>query len=372
MELNASRIRTSHTGGLFMPPGDTGGRTGARPERLDPTDPDQLRGIVGSVVEKQLEIGLDEINNGDHPGTLLDFGRVLGGVEKVASDAPVRRPDLDMETYHEYYEAYPVFGGNGPPPYAQVCRGPLTAKLDAVNWDIATLAAATAGKDADVFMTFVSPGWARSALRNEHYPTEEAFVFAIADAFRPIYKAIGDAGFTIQVDAPDTVDEWTWYRWNDVAGYRKNLEMRIGALNHALSDVPADQVRVHICWGSWRGPHSGALPLEHVIDIAYKIPTRCFSIEAAKPNHTHEWRVFRDHPLADGTILMPGVIDHTSDIIEHPQVVADRLVTYANVVGKENLMAGTDCGMRRDSRVEWAKLQAMVEGARIASRELFS
>jgi 5-methyltetrahydropteroyltriglutamate--homocysteine methyltransferase len=194
---------------------------------------------------------------------------------------------------------------------------------------------------------------------------------AMGEAMKPYYKAVVDAGLVLQIDAPDIVDNWVLDRWDDVKAYRRNLETRLEALSNALEGIPEDRVRVHLCWGSWHGPHSVELPLEEVLDLVYTIPAQCYSIEAAKPNHTHEWRAFQTHPLPDGKIVMPGVIDHTTPVIEHPQVIADRIVAYANVVGRENVIAGTDCGMRIDSRVEWTKLERMVEGARLASEALF-
>jgi 5-methyltetrahydropteroyltriglutamate--homocysteine methyltransferase len=285
-------------------------------------------------------------------------------------------PDRDMEIYHEYYRAR---AEHTPPRlddatrFTKIVSGPVSAKsTESLEWDVQTLKDAATGKDLDdLFVCFISPGWVRNLSWNEHYATLEEEYFAIAAALRPFYKAIVDAGVVLQIDAPDLVDTWTLDRWDDVAGYRKDLEMRVEALNTALEGLPEEQVRLHFCWGSWHGPHSGALPLEHVLDIIYRVPAQCYSIEAAKPNHAHEWRVFEKHKLPDGKILMPGVIDHTTSVIEHPQVIADRIVTYAKLVGRENVIGGTDCGMRIDSRVEWAKLQAMVDGAKLATDELF-
>jgi 5-methyltetrahydropteroyltriglutamate--homocysteine methyltransferase len=375
------RILTSHTGSMFLPPPDGDGpadpHQGAPALRLAAGSKEETANAVAALVHKQVEVGLDIINNGDVSiaTALFDPARLLGGLERVPAtdDRPgvVGYPDADMETYHEYYARSGFH--EAMPPVAHVCTAPLSSTgQDKVDWDIATLKQATADQPVEgVFYDFISPGWLARLIYNEHYASEEEFVFALAESMKPYFTATVEAGLILQIDSPDIVDNWTWDRWDDVTKYRKHLEMRIEALTNALADCPQDQVRLHFCWGSWSGPHSGALPLEHVIDIVYRLPVGCISVEAAKPNHTHEWRVFKDHPLPDGCILMPGVIDHTTPIIEHPQVIADRLVTYAGVVGKENVIAGTDCGMRIDARVEWAKLKAMVDGASLASKELF-
>jgi 5-methyltetrahydropteroyltriglutamate--homocysteine methyltransferase len=274
-----------------------------------------------------------------------------------------------MEVFAEYYARHPFPIDLG----TYVCTGPLGAKrLETLEWDLATLKEAADGKDAEeLFMCFISPGWLQEFIWNDHYGSEEGFVLALGEAAKPYYRAIVEAGMVLQIDAPDIVDNWSWDRWTDVKAYRKNLEVRLEAIMNAISGLPEDRVRLHFCWGSWHGPHSIALPLEKVLDLVYRVPAQCYSVEAAKPNHTHEWRAFEEFPLPDGKIVMPGVIDHTTPIIEHPRVIADRIVAYAKVVGKENVIAGTDCGMRIDSRVEWTKLERMVQGAELATKELF-
>lgn len=385
MKRSTDRILTSHTGSLYEPPAEGAdvldGADLAHPSQAGGGAREEVRRRVEAVVRKQVDVGLDVINNGDISVgmQILDLQRVIGGTEwvplKEDESTPVRSlPDLDMETYHEYYGEHPILGKTAPPPVKLACTGPLTTQGEEnVAWDIATLKEAVADQDVEeTFMDFISPGWVTRFLFNQHYATDEEFHFALAAALKPHYKAIVDAGFILQIDAPDIVDTWSWERWTDVTAYRKQAEMQIEAINSALQGLPEDRVRLHFCWGSWHGPHSVALPLEEVLDLIYRVPAQCISLEAAKPNHTHEWRAFKDHPLPDGKILMPGVIDHTTPVIEHPQVIADRLVTYANIVGRENVIAGTDCGMRIDSRVEWAKLAAMVTGAELATRELFA
>jgi 5-methyltetrahydropteroyltriglutamate--homocysteine methyltransferase len=381
MQRSDGHIVTSHTGALFLPPRDDHGPVVA------PTDRDAVRDAVASIVAKQVEIGIDVVNNGDLTvGPGLELHKAFDGLEAVPMNdryGPARGiPDVDMETFAEYYEAYGLMpnpenplGGGGPErTEAEACRGPIAPRsTEPIEWDAATLKQAAASQDVhDLFLTFVGPGWMSRWIYDEHYATEQGLIDALAEAARPFYRAIVDAGLILQIDAPDIVDAWTWDRWTDLTAYRKDVEMRLDALRGAIEGLPEERVRLHLCWGSWHGPHTGALPLSEVIDLVYTVPAQCYSIEAAKPNHTHEWRVFAEHPLPDGRTIMPGVIDHTTAIVEHPRVIADRLVAYADVVGAENVIAGTDCGMRRDSRVEWAKLQAMVDGARLASAELFA
>ena len=378
MKRSEDRILTSHSGSLFVPPTDDHMQS-AHPAEIAPDDTARRQQAIGAgvraIVDKQVEVGLDIINNGDlNAGvTLRTIPSMFDGLEQrppAGHDALKGVPDEDMETYAEYYEAHPYMPFD-PGPIA--ATGPIgTRGLDLLQWDLATLKAAAEGKrHEELFYCFLSPGWLTRWIIDEHYGSERQLLLALAEAVKPYYRAVVDAGLILQIDSPDLVDEWTWDRWTDLAAYRKDLEWRIEVLRDTIEGLPEEQIRLHFCWGSWRGPHSVALPLEEVLDLIYAFPAQCYSIEAAKANHTHEWRAFERHPLPDGRFVMPGVIDHTTPLIEHPQVIADRLVTYAKVVGKENVMAGTDCGMRIDSRVEWTKLRRLVEGAQLATRELF-
>jgi 5-methyltetrahydropteroyltriglutamate--homocysteine methyltransferase len=373
MKRSKDRILTSHTGSVFLPPRDDH----TQPEV--PREPAAIKEAVRAIVDKQVEVGLDVINDGDLQfglSMLLSLDRVFDGVENRPKEAgrssPKGVPDEDMEVFAEYYERHPWVPVDFDPGL-YVCSGPLGAKsLDLLKRDLDTLKEAAQGKDVEeLFMCFISPGWLQEWIWNDHYGSEEEFVLAMGEAVTPYYKAIVEAGMVLQIDAPDIVDNWSWDRWSDVSAYRKNLETRLEAISNAISGLPEDRVRLHFCWGSWAGPHGVALPLEKVLDLVYRVPAQCYSVEAAKPNHTHEWRAFEEFPLPDGKIVMPGVIDHTTPVIEHPQVITDRIVAYAKVVGRENVIAGTDCGMRIDSRVEWAKLERMTRGAELASKELF-
>ncbi len=209
---------------------------------------------------------------------------------------------------------------------------------------------------------------------NEHYRTQEEFVYAIADVMHEEYQAIADSGLLLQIDDPDMFDSWQLYPDQTVAEYRKYAEMRVEALNHALRGIPKDRVRLHVCWGSYHGPHKFDIPLTEVVDLFLSVNAGAFSIEASNPAHDHEWAVWKDVKLPDDAILIPGVVGHASDFIEHPQLVAQRLIRYAEIVGRENLMAGTDCGIGPrvgHESIAWGKFQALTQGARIASEHLW-
>lgn len=199
-------------------------------------------------------------------------------------------------------------------------------------------------------------------------------LYAIADAMHEEYKAIVDAGFLLQIDDPDLADAWQIHPEMDVPAYRKFAELRIEALNYALRDIPEESVRFHMCWGSYHSPHLYDIPLVDIVDLILKVKAAGYSIEASNPRHDHEWRVWQDVQLPDGKVLIPGVVGHASDFVEHPALVAERLLTYAGIVGRENVIAGTDCGLGTrvgHPKIAWAKFEALAEGARIASTRLW-
>jgi 5-methyltetrahydropteroyltriglutamate--homocysteine methyltransferase len=220
----------------------------------------------------------------------------------------------------------------------------------------------------------VAPGTVEHWLYNQHYKTDEDYLFALADALHDEYKAITDAGLSIQIDDPDLPDGWQMFPTMSVENYRKYASVRVEALNHALRDCPEDKIRLHVCWGSGLGPHKNDIDLRDIIDIILNVKAQVYSIEAANPRHQHEWRVWQEVRLPDGKSLMPGVVGHATDIVEHPRLIADRLIQYAGLVGKENVIAGTDCGVGSrvwNGEIAWAKFAAMAEGARFASQELW-
>jgi 5-methyltetrahydropteroyltriglutamate--homocysteine methyltransferase len=264
------------------------------------------------------------------------------------------------------------------PPERTICNGPISyIGQQEVASDIALFkrALAEAGARAEeTFLCVLAPGWLEHFFHNEYYPNDEQYLFALADAMKHEYKAIVDAGFILQLDDPALPDTYDMIvPTPTIAEYRKFAEVRIDALNHALQGLPEDRVRYHICWGSWHGPHTHDLPLKHVVDLMLKVKAGAYSVEAANPRHEHEWKVWKDVKLPDGKILIPGVVSHASNVVEHPELVADRIALYASLVGRENVIAGTDCGLglRVHPQIAWAKLKALSEGAAMASKQLW-
>jgi 5-methyltetrahydropteroyltriglutamate--homocysteine methyltransferase len=266
-----------------------------------------------------------------------------------------------------------------PPVTARVvARGPVKSKgPEAINRQLDTFKAAIERAGVNVeeaFVPVLAPGWLDHFIFNEYYKTEEEFLFALADALREEYRAVVAAGFILQVDDPGLPDWWDMLKPEpSVEAYRQFARLRIDAVNHALAGIPEDKVRYHLCWGSWHGPHTHDLPLEHIIDLILEVKVQTYSFEAANVRHEHEWRVWQEAKLPDGKTLMPGVVSHATNLVEHPQLVADRILRYAAIVGRENVVAGTDCGLggRVHADLAWAKLRTLAEGARIASRSLW-
>jgi 5-methyltetrahydropteroyltriglutamate--homocysteine methyltransferase len=250
-----------------------------------------------------------------------------------------------------------------------------------VERDIANLQVALEGVAAvDSFMTAASPGVVWNFLENDYYPNDEAYVFAVADAMKYEYRAIVDAGLVLQVDAPDVPMMRNRQLWNvPFSEYRKHLALRLEALNHALQGIPEDRVRFHVCWGNIDAPHADDVPLRDIVDLVLTVRAQAYSIEAANPRHAHEWEVWQDVKLPDGRILIPGVIDSVTTFVEHPDLVAQRILQYARIVGRENVIVSPDCGFgtfsawapRVHPEIMWAKFHSMVEGARIASERLW-
>jgi 5-methyltetrahydropteroyltriglutamate--homocysteine methyltransferase len=230
----------------------------------------------------------------------------------------------------------------------------------------------------DVFMTAVSPGTIAEFLQNTYYPTHEAYIFALAGAMRAEYRAIVDAGLVLQLDCPDLTGLGAEVADVGLEAFRSKARLHIDALNHALEGLPPEQLRIHLCWGNWPGPHTHDVPLRDILDLVFQARPSAISFEGANPRHEHEWAVFKDVKLPEGKIIIPGVIDSCSNYVEHPDLVCQRIVRYAQLVGRERVIAGTDCGFGTfvgritvDPRIAWVKLGALVEGARLASQELW-
>jgi 5-methyltetrahydropteroyltriglutamate--homocysteine methyltransferase len=377
MKRSTERILTTHTGSLPRPPDLT-----ATLEAMDAgTAPDpaafdaRVRGAVAEVVRKQIEAGVDVVNDGEQGkvgySTYVRY-RLTGfdGQSSVSMRA-------DWADFPEAAARQPRNTVTRP-----ACNGPIAWKdRDAVQKDIATLKAAIpVTRPEEVFMTAASPGVIAHFLKNEYYPTREAYLARLADVMKDEYDAIAQSGFVLQVDCPDlAMTRHLAFPELSSREFVKIAEGNVEALNHALRDIPPDRMRLHLCWGNYEGPHHLDIPLEEIIGVALRARPQALSFEGANPRHEHEWAVFRNVRLPEGKVIIPGVLDSTTNFIEHPELVAQRIVRYAELVGKENVMAGSDCGFgtfaRSNPQVEpeivWAKLRAMAEGARRASAALW-
>ncbi|MEK6600635.1 MAG: cobalamin-independent methionine synthase II family protein [Candidatus Binatota bacterium] len=382
MKRSTERILTTHAGSLPQP--DDLKEMVVAKNNGRPYDQEALtrrvRSAVAEVVRKQIDCGLDIVNDGELGKS--NFSRYVrerlsGFVERPAK--PEERPSTifgrDLKEFPEYFQKR-LTTMRGENVWRVFCNEPLKyVGHAAVQADIETFKAALQGvKVQEAFLPAVAPGTLEHWLKNDYYPSDEAYLFAIAEAMREEYKAIVEAGFLLQIDNPDLPDAWQINADMSVAEYRKYAEMRVDALNHALRDIPPESVRFHTCWGSYHGPHKYDIPLRDIVDLILKVRANTYSIEASNARHEHEWRVWEEVKLPDGKVLVPGVVGHATDIVEHPELIADRLVRYAKLVGRENVMAGTDCGLGPrvgDPKIAWAKFEAMAEGARLATKQLW-
>jgi 5-methyltetrahydropteroyltriglutamate--homocysteine methyltransferase len=393
VKRSSERILTSHAGSLPRPP-ELLQMVNAleRGESVDRAAlSSRVQSAVREVVQKQAECGIDIVNDGEESkSNFTNYVRQrlapLETRELKPGEQAITITRRDMQEFAEYFQSRPAFGGGGSAARPVACVGPLRyIGQEAVQADIANFKAALQGVSAqaarenvqhvtEAFLPAVTPGTIEHWLHNEHYGTEAEFLGAIADAMHEEYQAIVDAGFILQIDDPDLPDGWLMYPEMDVPAYQKYASVRVEALNHALRGIPQDRVRLHVCWGSYHGPHKYDIPLKDIVGLILQVRAECYSIEASNPRHEHEWRVWETVKLPQGKSLMPGVVGHASDFIEHPQLVAERLVRYAELVGRENVIAGTDCGLGTrvgHPKICWAKFEAMAEGARLATKELW-
>lgn len=381
MQGNTERILTTHTGSLARPD-DLAALLIAR-DRGQPYDAQALdnraREATAAIVERQAAVGVDVVNDGEQ--SKLAYAtyvkdRLTGFGDSTRAPQPTR-PPRDMVDYPGYDRGS---ANQGRATAAKPsCTGPITYRGRAeLERDIRNLQAALEGaRVSDAFMTAASPGLIVRYLPNEHYPSEDAYLAAVADAMREEYEAIVGAGFVLQFDCPDLGSEGSWFP--SVEEFRKYVASHVEAINHAVANLPPERMRLHVCWGNYEGPHTYDVPLAGIVDLLLQARPAGLVIEAANPRHAHEWRVWEDVKLPDGKMLVTGVLDTTTNFVEHPDLVADRLTRYASLVGRERVMAGSDCGFatwvggsqRVDPRIAWAKLEAMAEGARRATRALW-
>ena len=402
------RILTTHTGSLIRPQAVLDFLVAMeRGESYDKAAYERaLDDAVADVVRRQAESGIDVIDDGEmgKPSWITYLYERVSGIEPrlvPLEGAVMLPPSRDRQAFPEFYaeldaqyartmanmlrvaekdrEAASASDMEAEGKY-WYCTGPMEYDGSALQRDIARLKDALAGVDvADVFLPVVAPAsvyW----LRNEYYPSEEEFVYAVADALHEEYRAIVDAGFLVQVDDAVLLHEYDSILslGGSVDDYRRWAELRVDALVHALSGIPHDRIRYHVCHGSWHGPHAYDPPLADVIDLVLRVPARYHLIEQGNVRHEHEWRLWEDVALPEGKVLVPGVVTHHTNVVEHPELVAERLVRLAELVGRENVMGGTDCGFAQGAfvqrvhpTIQWAKLEALAEGARIATERLW-
>jgi 5-methyltetrahydropteroyltriglutamate--homocysteine methyltransferase len=384
MKRSTERILTTHTGSL------------PRPADLLPLlrqkEDGELRDAaalaacvktsVVEVVRRQIDTGIDIGNDGEmsKPSYATYVKDRLSGFDGSERSAPIR--GADMLDFPDYARASAGgMGSSGVHMKRPACTGPIAYRdRDALRIDLDNLKSALGGAlVADSFVSAASPGVVTFFLSNKHYPSYEAYLRAIAEAMRTEYEAICAAGFVLQVDCPDlAMSRHVHYKDLSLADFRKTIELHVDALNHALANVPPERVRIHLCWGNYEGPHNHDVPLRDIIDIVFKARAQGISYESSNPRHEHEWAIFKEVKLPDGKILIPGVIDSVTNFVEHPELVAQRIGNLARVVGRENVIAGTDCGFGTiagssavDGNVAWAKLKSLAEGARLVSKELW-
>jgi len=384
MQRSTDRILTTHTGSLPRTAkvvelllAEQKNR-GARKAELDAA----VREAIAHVVAKQIECGIDIVNDGEQGRT--DY--TVHVLDRLAGFEGESTPPLGTGD-PEFPELAALLAQFASPfQHRPACSGDVGWKdFAAAQADIDLSMGVMKGAKStqlatELFMTSPSPGQIARYLKNRHYKTEEAYVYALADVMKREYKAIVDAGFLLQLDCPDlAMLRHTVYLDKSLADFRKIIAVNVSALNHAVADIPAERMRMHVCWGSTMAPRHTDVPLADIVDIVLGAKPTAVSFPAANGRHEHEWKIWRDVKLPPGKVIVPGVIDSTVNTVEHPEVVCDRILNFAKVVGRENVIAGVDCGfgtfagrVQVDTKIVWMKLQSLAEGARRASAQLWA
>jgi len=389
MKCSTSRILTTHVGSLIRPPALQDflrAKQGGKPYD-EKAYRECLTDSVAEVVQQQAQAGIDVISDGEF-GKSISWAQYaltrLSGFERrpIKNEAanPFKR-GADRTRFAEFYAELDAKEGVATTSEA-ICVGPIEyTGQGELQRDIDNFKAALKNVEVEeAFLPVAAPASVIPDRKNEYYKSDEELQTAIAAAMRTEYKTIIDAGFLLQLD--DARSAVTYDRMvppASFADYKRWLEKQIEIMNHAIEGLPADRIRYHICWGSWPGPHTSDVPLKDIVDVVLKAKVGAFVIEGANPRHEHEWQVWKSAKLGPGRMLIPGVISHATNVVEHPELVAERIVRLAKIVGRENVIAGTDCGFaqgpfyrRVHSSIQWVKLETLAEGARLASRELWS
>ena len=402
MKRSSDRVLTTHAGSLIRPREiiDTMWSLEAGETYDEAELARRLAPAVAGVVRKQAEVGIDIPSDGEFGkrGWTSYVAERLGGLERI--DVPYNNLISSLsgsaqERFQGFYQVYnrieraiwlPGYEDVVDPPAIPTsmwhCSGPITyTGGPAVQRDMDNFKAALAGVQVEeAFIPVAAPCSVEASRANSYYDTQEQYLYAIADALKVEYHAIVDAGFVLQID--DAFMPAQYARMlpaSTIDEYRRYVNLTVDALNHALQGIPEDRVRYHICWGSQNVPHTWDVPLADIVDLLFRVDAQAYSIEAANPQHEHEWEVWQTTKLPEGKILIPGVISHSTNVVENPRLVAQRIENFARLVGRENVIAGTDCGFSQNwnlarvhAEVQWAKLEALVEGARLASTRLWS
>ena len=381
MKRSETRILTTHTGSLPRSPDlqDLLRRREDQQSFDEAAFQSSIRDAVGDILDRQQNAGIDVVNDGEQ-GRAQYATYVKERLTGFEGERMVRsHARLDDADFPDFAATQTHMSSRNMPQPA--CTGPIAWKdWPAVERDIANLRETAAGRDVEeVFMTAASPGVIANFLPNEYYATEEEYLYALAEVMKDEYNAIAASGLILQLDCPDlAMTRVSQFSHLSVDEFKKIVELHVEVINYALQDIDPERMRLHVCWGNTEGPHHHDVPLREIVEIVLRARPLGLSIEGANPRHGHEWKVWQEVTLPDGKTLIPGVLDTTTNFIEHPELIAQRILNYANAVGRENVLAGSDCGFgtsawgrKVEASIAWAKLASMAEGARLATRELW-